>query len=80
MNDKLKINQFLITVSEQMPGRFMANSILDDETTANIMMQLAINFYRKAAVKKHEESKIRNGAIINPITGLTMPVKKEKGN
>jgi len=76
MNDVLEKNPFLITVQEQMPGDFMAQSALDDETTAQILMNLAINFYRKAAVKKYEAMKAKQGSILNPHTGQTIP----KGN
>jgi len=79
MNDKLKPSPFLITVQEQLPGRFIANSTLDDETTANIMMQLALNFYRQSAIKKYETKKINQGAILNPHTGISMP-NTRKGN
>ncbi len=77
MNNTL--TPFLITIQEQMPGQFMAHSVLDDETTANILMNLAVNFYRKSAIKKHEAMKAKQGAILNPHTGMTM-TKTEKGN
>lgn len=76
MNDILKENPFLITVKERMPGQFVAHSVLDDETTAQILMNLAINFYRQDAVRKHEKKKVEQGSILNPHTGQTMP----KGN
>ena len=79
MNDTIKTSPFLITIQEQMPGRFMAHSALDDETTANILMNLAVNFYKQSAVKKHEERKAKQGAILNPHTGMSM-LKIEKGN
>jgi len=76
MNDILKKNPFLITVQEQMPGRFMAHSLLDAETTARILFDLALNFVRKSAIEKHEAMKAKQGSILNPHTGQTMP----KGN
>ena len=78
MNDKLKTSPYLITIQEQMPGRFVANSALNDEATANVLMQLAINFFKQSAIKKHEENKVRQGAILNPHNLQTMP--KTKGN
>lgn len=75
MKDKI-YNPPVIAILEQAPGQFFAKSSLDDETTANIMMQLAINFYKQSAIKKHEARKVKQGAILNPHTGLTMP----KGN
>lgn len=66
----------LITIKEQLPGQFVAQSALDDETTAQILMNLAINFYRQSAVRKHEEKKVKQGSILNPHTLQTMP----KGN
>jgi hypothetical protein len=76
MNDKLKPSPFLITIQEQMPGKVMAHSVLDDEATANILMNLAVNFYRQSAIKKHETAKAKQGAILNPHTMQTIP----KGN
>ena len=72
MNDKL-INPTVISITEDIPGRFTATSMRDDETTAQILFNLALNFTRKAAIRRHEESKVNAGAIINPATGLTMP-------
>lgn len=65
----------LITINEGMPGQFRCHSVLTNEATANILMQLAINFHQKAAIEKHEESKVKQGNIINPHTMQTM-----KGN
>jgi len=77
MNDILKTSPYLITIQEQIPGRFVANSALNDEATANVLLQLAINFFKQSAIKKHEDKKAKQGAIINP---HTMQVVSKKGN
>lgn len=77
--NNIKSSPFLITIREQLPGQFMAHSILDDEATANILMNLAVNFYKYSAIKKHEAAKTKQGAILNPHTGMSIP-KTEKGN
>jgi hypothetical protein len=73
MNDKINLNQFVITIKEKLPGRFFAHSIFDNEKSGQILMQLAIFFLNQAAIKKHEELKAKQGAIINPHTMMTMP-------
>lgn len=73
MNDVLKISPFVITIKEDIPGRYTATSMRDDETTAQILFNLALNFTRMAAIRRHEEVKVKSGAIINPATGQTMP-------
>ena len=67
----------IITISEGAPGQVKANSVLTNQVTANILMQLAINYYQKAAIEKHEENKIKQGNIINPHTMQTI---SKKGN
>ncbi|MFX0134122.1 MAG: hypothetical protein ACFFDN_10810 [Candidatus Hodarchaeota archaeon] len=66
MNDKL--NPALITIFEQIPGKFMAKSALNNEMTAQILMNLAINFYKQAAIEKYNKELEKQGWIINPHT------------
>jgi len=66
----------VITITEQTPGQYAATSIFNNETTAAILINLALNFVRKGAIEKHEANKVKQGSIINPHTGLTVP----KGN
>lgn len=68
--------QTVIAVTEIAPGKFAANSTFNAETTAAILLNLALNFIKKAAIEKHEIEKTKQGGIINPHTGLIV----SKGN
>ena len=65
-----------ITITEIAPGKFSATSSFNNETTAAILLNLSLNFVRKAAIERHEENKTKQGSIINPHTMQTIP----KGN